>query len=303
MLLIAHRGGSGHYLENTLPAFRNAVLMGCDGAELDVYLTADDELAVHHNGRLDHRYTRKANGQWLTANEETKISDISLAQLQAYRIGEPNPRTDYARRFPDMQPVPGGTVPALKDVIELVQKLSSTFMLIIEIKSACRFDPAGRCWKRVVRQVLAEVDRLQFSQRTILCGFDWRALRYAKAKRPEIPVWMTTDPFAWRDGARAAQTDLPASRQALTALRAADAAGACWYDGFRPASAQDAPRAVRAAGGDALFLYHSDCNARIVAAAQKEQLPVAAWTVNLRNAHQRQQLDLLNLHALCVDYF
>lgn len=302
-MLIAHRGGSGHHLENTLAAFEHAVRSGCDAAELDVHLTRDGQLVVHHNGRLDHRYTRAPDGQWLTAAQERPIAALTLAQLQRYRLDGPNPATDYGRAFPELAVVPGQTLPTLAEVIVAVSALSPTFQLVVEIKSGCRFAPQGRCWQPLVDAVLAELDRLAFAGRTILCSFDWRALRYAKALRPQIPVWMTTDPFAWRDGARAARSDLPAGRKTLAALRAADAAGACWYDGFRPASALDAPRAVRAAGGDAWFAYHSDCNTEVLAAAHALDLPVAAWTVNLRDRTRRAQLDELGLDALCVDYF
>ena len=302
-MLIAHRGGSGHRLENTLAAFEHAVRSGCDAAELDVHLTRDGQLVVHHDSRLNHHYTRAPDGAWLTAAQEVPIASLTLAQLRRYRLDGPNPDTDYARRFPLLQAVPGQTLPTLAEVIAAVSALSSTFKLVVEIKSDCRFAPEGRCWQPLVDAVFAELDRLRFAERVILCGFDWRALRYAKTRRPQLPVWMTTDPFAWRDGAHAAPTDLPASERALAELRAADAAGAHWYDGFRPANALDAPRAVLEAGGDAWFAYHSDCSEQTVATAHAMGLRPAAWTVNLRDGVRREQLDRLGLDALCVDYF
>lgn len=302
-MLIAHRGGSGHHLENTLPAFEHAVRSGCDAAELDVHLTQDGQLVVHHNGRLNHQYTRAPDGRWLTAAGEVPIGTLTLAQLKRYRLDGANPGTGYGRRFPELVAMAGQTIPTLAEVIAAVRALSDTFRLVVEIKSGCRFTPQGRCWQPLVDAVLAELDRLRFAPRTILCGFDWRALRYARQKQPGIPVWLTTDPFDWRDGPAGAATDLPAGRQALAALRAADAAGACWYAGFRPASALDTPRAVMAAGGDAWFAYHADCMDEALAAARALRVPVAAWSVNLRNPARRHLLNQLNLHALCVDYF
>src|SRR5699024_8474932 len=231
-MLIAHRGGSGHFQENSLAAFEYAIRSGCDGAELDVYLTADGELVVHHNGQLDHRYTQAPDGHWLTAKEQTPIGELTLAELQDYRIGRPNPATSYAATFPEMCPIDDQRIPSLAQVIERVQGLSSTFKLVIEFKSSCRFDPEGRCWQSVVDAAIAEIERLDFAAQTIFCGFDWRALRYAKTKRPDIPIWMTTDPFEWRDGKQAAPSDLPIGKKARETLRAADKAGACWYDGF-----------------------------------------------------------------------
>ena len=45
----AHRGCTVGYAENTLEAFAEAKRLGADGVELDVRLTADGALAVHHD--------------------------------------------------------------------------------------------------------------------------------------------------------------------------------------------------------------------------------------------------------------
>ena len=52
MLVIAHRGASALFAENTLDAFYGAIDQGADGVELDVRRTADDRLAVHHDDTL-----------------------------------------------------------------------------------------------------------------------------------------------------------------------------------------------------------------------------------------------------------
>lgn len=48
-LVIAHRGASGVAVENSLSAFRAAVVQGADAVELDVHATDDGELIVHHD--------------------------------------------------------------------------------------------------------------------------------------------------------------------------------------------------------------------------------------------------------------
>ncbi len=52
MLVIAHRGASGSFPENTEAAFVGAVAQGADGVELDVRRTADGRLAVSHDDTL-----------------------------------------------------------------------------------------------------------------------------------------------------------------------------------------------------------------------------------------------------------
>lgn len=51
-LIIAHRGDSQHYPENTLPAFEAAVASGADMIELDVSLTVDGHFVVIHDDTL-----------------------------------------------------------------------------------------------------------------------------------------------------------------------------------------------------------------------------------------------------------
>jgi glycerophosphoryl diester phosphodiesterase len=50
--VIAHRGASRAFPENTLAAFRAAVEIGADMVELDVRRTADGHLAIHHDAHL-----------------------------------------------------------------------------------------------------------------------------------------------------------------------------------------------------------------------------------------------------------
>ncbi len=50
--VIAHRGASGHALENSISAFRRAIELGADGVELDLHVTRDGGLVVHHDAEL-----------------------------------------------------------------------------------------------------------------------------------------------------------------------------------------------------------------------------------------------------------
>lgn len=47
--IIAHRGASRERPENTLPAFARAAELGADAVELDVHLSRDGHLVVHHD--------------------------------------------------------------------------------------------------------------------------------------------------------------------------------------------------------------------------------------------------------------
>lgn len=52
--IIAHRGDTLHFPENTIEAFLAAKKAGADGVELDVHATSDGILVVHHDYYLGH---------------------------------------------------------------------------------------------------------------------------------------------------------------------------------------------------------------------------------------------------------
>src|SRR5437762_52379 len=52
-LVFAHRGGSALAPENTMAAFDNGLALGADGLELDVHLSRDGRVVVHHDRTLD----------------------------------------------------------------------------------------------------------------------------------------------------------------------------------------------------------------------------------------------------------
>ena len=107
---IAHRGLHDNKTipENSLAAFRNAVEHGY-GVELDVYLTDDGTLIVHHDPSLKR-----------TCGVKIHPEKIDSSHLENYRLMN----TDE-------------TIPRLKDVLELVD---GKIGLVIEIKTTRKVD-------------------------------------------------------------------------------------------------------------------------------------------------------------------
>jgi glycerophosphoryl diester phosphodiesterase len=56
-LVFAHRGGAALAPENTMAAFDNGLALGADGVELDVHLSRDGVVVVHHDRTLDRTTT------------------------------------------------------------------------------------------------------------------------------------------------------------------------------------------------------------------------------------------------------
>lgn len=141
---IAHRGGSGLFPENTLEAFRGAYAMGVRTMELDVHLSADGALVVHHDDTLDR-----------TTNGTGPVAFRTLADLRsldaAYRFVGPDAGHPFRGR--------GVTVPTLDEVLEELPDVS----FVVELK------PKGMAIATAVRRF---VDRHRAFDRLCIAGFD-----------------------------------------------------------------------------------------------------------------------------------
>jgi glycerophosphoryl diester phosphodiesterase len=76
--VFAHRGGAALAPENTVQAFDHAVALGVDGLELDVRLSRDAVVVVHHDATLDR--TTCLSGA-LAARSAAELSDVGVPRL------------------------------------------------------------------------------------------------------------------------------------------------------------------------------------------------------------------------------
>ncbi|HLS22638.1 MAG TPA: glycerophosphodiester phosphodiesterase family protein [Pseudogracilibacillus sp.] len=67
--IIGHRGFMSQYVENSLEGFIQAAELGIDGVELDVHLTRDGEVVVHHDETINRITTGSGYIQALTVEE------------------------------------------------------------------------------------------------------------------------------------------------------------------------------------------------------------------------------------------
>jgi glycerophosphoryl diester phosphodiesterase len=147
-LIIAHRGYSSRYPENTILAFEKAVAAGADMIELDVHLSRDGRLVVIHDERIDR-----------TADGTGAVTDLSLAELKRY---------NYNNRMAELGFV---EIPTLDEVIAWA---GDRVMLNIEIKN-CPVRNEG------IEQKLADLlQETHFRDRVIVSSFDHYALAEMK---------------------------------------------------------------------------------------------------------------------------
>jgi glycerophosphoryl diester phosphodiesterase len=72
-LVYAHRGGAKLRPENTLLAFDHGLSLGADGLELDVHLSRDGVVVVHHDATLDRTTSGRGSLSALTADELSRL--------------------------------------------------------------------------------------------------------------------------------------------------------------------------------------------------------------------------------------
>lgn len=178
-LNIAHRGGAQLMPENTLAAFADAMARGCDGAELDVQLTRDGQVVVHHDFRLKAGLARK-DSMWL-AEPGSRIKDLRLEELRQYDVGTAQPGSEYAQAHPLLKPM-DATVPTLKEVAALTT--GQRFLLFVELKCDATEDSADP-------DALADATYAITGSDAIYVGFDWRALM--RVRQLGGACWFTTD--------------------------------------------------------------------------------------------------------------
>ncbi|MBR4080640.1 MAG: glycerophosphodiester phosphodiesterase [Clostridia bacterium] len=142
----AHRGLWNDELpENSLAAFRSAVEHGF-GIELDVQLTADDQLVVFHDNTLERM-----------CGVPGKVTDKTLAELRTLRLN--------------------GTEHVIPTFDEVLDAVNGNVPLIVEIKSCKRL--ALLC--RLVRERLAA-----YGGAYCVESFDPRAVKWLRKNAPEI---------------------------------------------------------------------------------------------------------------------
>ena len=188
-LIEGHRGARGLWPENTLPGFAGAMAFDVDAIELDVAMTSDGVVVATHDLRLNPDLTRDASGDWL-APPGPPVLSLDATTLTRFDVGRARPGGEIARRFPQQRACDGARVPHLAEVMRLAR--DGRCVVDVELKSdPAQPDmtppPAVMCDSVVaVARACGMLDRLA------LRSFDWRGLRHARDRWPELRLsWLT----------------------------------------------------------------------------------------------------------------
>ena len=272
--LQGHRGARGLAPENTLASFEVALKHGVTTLELDIAITRDGVLLVHHDLTLNPDITRNAQGHWLD-KPSAPIHTLSWVELQTYDVGRLKPGTRYASNYPDQQPIDGTRIPRLADLFDLVKRGGHDGVrFAIETKINPLLPEATVAPERFADAVVDEIRKAGMQHRTQILSFDWRTLAHVQRIAPEIPTVYVTAQQRWLDNIGAD------SRQASP-----------WTAGLRYGDHGSVPKMIKAAGGKFWSVYFGDLSAANVQEAQALGLKVLVWTVN-DAATMNRMLDL-----------
>lgn len=154
-LIIGHRGSAGEAPENTLGSFALALEQGCDGIELDVHVTKDNQIVVCHDFTLERTTNGKGWIYQMTAGEIRNL-DAGSWHSEKYR---------------------GEKVPLLEEVFDLVPP---GILINIEAKHAYE----GRM-EALLLEFLRRINRFEH---IVISSFDHKCVARIKRAEPEAQI-------------------------------------------------------------------------------------------------------------------
>ena len=147
MKIIAHRGFSGVYPENTMLAFRKAIEIGADGIELDVHLSKDGQVMIIHDEALKR-----------TTGLDGVISDYTRAELEKISAGKT--KNDEFGFTP---------IPSLEEYLAFMAEHKDKFTNI-ELKTAPVYYP------EIEEKTLELVRKFDLEKNIIYSSFNWLSI-------------------------------------------------------------------------------------------------------------------------------
>lgn len=147
MKIIAHRGFSGVYPENTMLAFKKAIEIGADGIELDVHLSKDGQVMIIHDEALKR-----------TTGLDGVISDYTRAELEKISAGKT--KNDEFGFTP---------IPSLEEYLAFMAEHKDKFTNI-ELKTAPVYYP------EIEEKTLELVRKFDLEKNIIYSSFNWLSI-------------------------------------------------------------------------------------------------------------------------------
>ncbi|CAM4245971.1 glycerophosphodiester phosphodiesterase [Paenibacillus alkaliterrae] len=156
VLVSAHRGDMQAAPENSLRAVQSAIDKGVDSVEIDVQLTKDGVVVLHHDYDL-RRMTGVAK----------RVSELTYAQLSKLNIDNRQDAADESRRIPMLA--------------EVLAEAQGKAKLLIDLKP---YGPGDE----LVLQVVSLIEQFDMVQDVYIQSFDQLSLRQIRQLNPDIRI-------------------------------------------------------------------------------------------------------------------
>ena len=188
----AHRGDAKHFPGNTLPAFQSAIRSGADTLELDLQVTADNELVVHHDAFINSDQCLDSEGHSFKKHQYP-IRRLTVAQVQTFDCGsrrEPG--------FPEQTLPPMVRIPTLDQVFSLAEGMwrpgQAPVRFNIETKTNLFRPKYAIGAKLFIGLILETVRAHRMEERVTIESLDTRTLTELKKEAPGIRTSFLTAP-------------------------------------------------------------------------------------------------------------
>src|SRR5262249_21472265 len=157
----------------TIAAFDHGLAVGADGFELDVHLSKDGGVVVHHDRTLERTTNGVGQLRALTADE---LGALDAGYWFAAAAADGNPAYPYRGR--------GIGIPRFRDVLTRYPSVT----LIVELKVN---DP------ELAHRTIDDVRECDAIGRVVLGSFGWRVLNAARRYEPRIATGASREETRW----------------------------------------------------------------------------------------------------------
>ena len=159
--IIAHRGYSDVFPENTLAAFQGALDIGVDYIELDVQLTKDGQAVISHDDTLLR-----------TTGLDARICDLTCDELEELDAGG-----WFDASFADER------IPTLREALELIRDTDChVYLELKDIGEIPGFEET----------ILEIADACHMTERCLFASFQYRYLERMKELNPDVKILFNT---------------------------------------------------------------------------------------------------------------
>jgi glycerophosphoryl diester phosphodiesterase len=248
--MIGHRGAAGLAPENTLAGFIRALEIGVDAVELDVLLSSDGEVIVHHDFRLKSEIPVTRQSRRPGRRERPAVRNLRLENIKSR----------------------AASIPTLREVLALLKSPNAEgIRLWIEIKTSPvkpKLSPSPGTIVKAVERVISENN---FAARASILAFDWRILKHMQDLAPKIPTIYLTSPSKHLDRVEGGE------------FRPSPWTAGVLLENYN----RSLPLAIKALGGWAWAPKWTQLTAGQIAEAHQLGIRVFVWTVDAPREMQR----------------